>query len=169
MKSNKQERPVLKLELTLTDRLLEVLGWLILIFLWTVTLLDYSGLPDTIPTHFDFAGKPNDFGSKMTIFALPVFGTLMFVGMTILNRFPHIFNYPTKITDQNARRLYTIATRLLRYLKLMIVLIYSVIVLMTTRSAEYRLSGPGKWFLPLFMGVIFIPLIYAIIKLFKSA
>ena len=168
MAANKEERPILKIELSLWDKSLEILGWFVLILFWIITVLNYSKIPGTIPTHFDFAGKPDGFGDKSTIFILPVLTSILFIGMTILNRFPHIFNYPSNITNQNAERQYIIATKLIRYLKLIVVLAFSSIGLMTSLTANNKLSGLGIWFLPLFMGIIIIPIIYAIKKLFKA-
>ena len=168
MTSNKKERPIVKIELTLWDKSVEILGWFVLIIFWIITVLNYSNIPVTIPTHFDFAGKPDGFGDKSSIFILPVMSSVLYIGMTILNRFPHIFNYPTKITNQNAERQYTNATKLIRYLKMIVVLAFSIIGLMTSLTANNILSGLGIWFLPLFMGIVFIPIIYAIAKLFKA-
>ena len=168
MTSKKEERPSVKIELTLWDKSLEILGWFILILFWILTVLNYSNAPVTIPTHFDFTGKPDGLGDKSSIFILPGICSVLFIGMTILNRFPHVFNYPTKITNQNAERQYTIATKLIRYLKLIVVFTFSTIGLMTSLTANNILSGLGIWFLPLFMGLVFLPLIYSIIKLFKA-
>ena len=96
---------------------------------------------------------------------MPILSTILFVGMTILNKYPHIFNYPSKITIENAERQYTIATKLIRYLKLIIVITFSFIAF---QIANEQQNGSGIWFIPVFIGLIYIPLIYAIIKLFKA-
>ena len=168
MKSSNEERPVLRIKLTSADKLLEVGGWIILSLLWVILILKFTNIPDTIPIHYSVTGKPDSFGNKTTIFLLPILGTILFAGMTILNNYPHVFNYPTKITNQNAERQYTIATKLIRYLKFIIVLTFSFIVFMTFQKVNDKLSGLGIWFIPVFIGLIYIPLIYAIIKLFKT-
>lgn len=168
MTTKKEERRILKIELSFLDKFWEILGWLILILFWIMTALNYSNFPNSIPTHFDFAGTPDGFGEKSTIFVLAVLSSVLFIGMTILNRFPHIFNYPTKITSENAERQYTIATRLIRYLKLIVVFTFSTIGLMTLLTTNNKLSGLGIWFLPLFIGIVIIPMIYAIVKLFRA-
>lgn len=168
MKTKKEERPILKIEITLIDKLLEISGWFILIIQWAITLYYFSNLPNAIPTHYNFTGQPDGFGNKLTIFILPILSTVLFVGMTILNKFPHIFNYPLKITYQNAERQYTIATRLIRYLKFIVALAFSTIVLMIFQTASNKISGFSIWFLLLFIGLIFIPMVYAIVKLFKK-
>src|ERR1700722_9506305 len=115
---NKSERPVIKIELTTADKMAEVIGVLVLVTFWAVTLFYYSKLPDTIPTHYNISGQADDHGSKTTILLLPVVGTILFLALTFVNRFPRSFNYPTPITAENAKSQYTTATRLLRYMKI---------------------------------------------------
>ncbi len=159
-----EERPKLTLIPTTADKLVEVLGWLILLFLWVLTFSHYSSLPETIPTHFNAAGNADGFGSKVSLIALPVIATLLFIGLTVLNRYPHIFNYPTSITQDNALRQYTLATRILRYLKLVLVLVFGGIEFMTIQNATGKGAGLGAWFLPLTLVLVFLPLIYFVVK-----
>ena len=159
-----EERPKIKLIPTTRDKLVEILGLLILIALWGYTISHFSNLPETIPTHYNAAGEADDFGGKTSIIRLPIIATLLFIGITVLNQYPHIFNYPTTITQDNALRIYTLATRMLRYLKLVFVTIFGGITFKTIQTASGESSGLGGWFLPLTAGLIFIPLIYFVIK-----
>ena len=159
-----EERPKIKLIPTSADKLMELLGWLILLLLWGWTFTHFSDLPDTITTHFNATGEADGFGSKASIIGLPLIATLLFIGLTVLNRYPHILNYPTAITQDNALRLYTLATRMLRYLKLVLVLVFGGIELMTIQHATGKGAGLGVWFLPLTLVLIFLPLIYFVVK-----
>ena len=158
------ERPKIKLIPTTVDKLAELLGWIMLLAIWGLTITHYSTLPDTIPTHFNGAGEPDGFGSKASIIGLPFIATLLFIGLTVLNRYPHSFNYPSPVTQNNALRLYTLATRMLRYLKLVLVLVFGGIEFMTIQNATGKAAGLGVWFLPLTLVLIFFPLIYFVIK-----
>ena|SRR5690554_4829709 len=161
------ERPKIKLELSRADKIFEIIGWLLIISLWGLTITNYTNLPDTIPIHYNGAGQADGFGGKATIFTLPIIATVLFIGLTILNKFPHIFNYPTNITQDNALRQYTNATRLIRYLKLIVVIIFGLIAFKTIENANGEADGLGIWFLPLTMGLIFIPMTYYLIKTLK--
>ena len=163
-----EERPKIKIELTTADKTIEIIGWSLIISVWGLTITNYANLPDTIPIHYNGAGQADGFGGKATILTLPLIATVLFVALTFLNKFPHIFNYPTKITQDNALRQYTNATRLIRYLKLIIVFIFGLIAFKTIQNANGEADGLGVWFLPLTMGLIFIPLIYFVIKSFKT-
>lgn len=158
------QRPKIKLELTIWDKMLEVIGWILVLALWILTLTNYSDLPETIPTHYNAEGIADGFGNKDSIFTLPLIGTLLFVGMTVLNKFPHAFNYPTQITADNAQRQYTNATRMMRVLKLSVILLFGGIALQTIRHAHGDTSGLGAWFLPLTLGLTLIPVIYFLVK-----
>jgi len=162
------ERQKLKLELTTFDKILEILGWISILAILALTITNYTNLPDTIPIHYNDAGQADGFGGKATILTLPIIATVLFIGLTILNKFPHIFNYPTKKTHDNALRQYTNATILIRYLKLIIVVIFGLIAFKTIQNANGETDGLGRWFLPLTLGLIFIPLTYYIIKTLKT-
>ena len=46
------------------------------LILWCNALYLYNKLPDTIPTHFDIAGKPDAWGAKSSLFLLPLSATI---------------------------------------------------------------------------------------------
>ncbi|MBL0309478.1 MAG: DUF1648 domain-containing protein [Bacteroidetes bacterium] len=156
------ERPKIILQLTTADKIFEIIGWLSVLAIWVLTIAAYSKLPDTIPSHYNAAGTVDGFGGKGTILILPLIATVLFIAMTMLNRFPHIFNYPSAITQDNALQQYTNATRMLRYLKLSLVLIFGFILFRTIQTANGQAEGLPLWFLPLALLLIFIPLIYFI-------
>ena len=159
-----EERPKIKLIPTTADKLVDLLGLIMLLSIWALTTTHYSTLPDTIPTHFNATGEADGFGSKASIIGLPIIATLLFFGLTVLNRYPHIFNYPCPVTQDNALRLYTLATRMLRYLKLVLLLVFGGIEFMTIQNATGKAAGLGVWFLPLTLVLVFLPLIYFVVK-----
>lgn len=162
------KRPRLKLQLNQTDKILEVFGWVSVVGIWALTLINYFDLPEVIPIHFNGAGKADGFGNKTHIFILPIISTLLFIGLTTLNKHPHMFNYPSQITKENAVHQYTNATRMIRVLKLVIVVLFGLIVFRKIQIINGHADGLGTWFLPLTMGMIFIPMLYFLIKSLKK-
>ena len=162
------KRPQIKLQLNQTDKILEVLGWVSVVGIWALTLTNYSILPEIIPIHFNGAGKADGFGNKTHIFVLPIISTLLFIGLTTLNKHPHMFNYTSQITKENAVHQYTNATRMMRVLKLVIVVLFGLIVFRKIQIVNGHADGLGTWFLPLTMGMIFIPMLYFLIKSLKK-
>jgi uncharacterized membrane protein len=157
---NKQ--PNIKISLSLSDKVIEVITWVTIIFIWVIILLKYSHLNEIIPTHYNEKGEADRFGSKAVILLLPIIATVLFAGLTLLNKYPHIFNYPTQITEENAKYQYQIATRLVRYLKFIIVILFTYITLHVIQYSNGDTEGLGIWFLPLCLGLIFLPLFYYI-------
>jgi uncharacterized membrane protein len=159
-----KQRPIIKLELTTTDKAIELLGWISIMAIWLLTIISYTNLPDIIPTHYNAEGDPDGFGGKRLILIEPFIATVIFFGMTILNKFPHTYNYLTEITTENALKHYTDATRLIGYLKLNVVIVFGLILLQTIRNANGQADGLGTWFTPMTICLLFIPIAYYLIK-----
>jgi uncharacterized membrane protein len=164
-----EERPKLKIVLTITDTIIEIVGWFLIVAVWSYTLSNYQSLPNTIPIHYNGAGFADGFGDKWIILTLPFISSVIFIGLTVLNKYPHIFNYPTEITKGNALRQYTNATRLIRYLKGIIVVIFGLIAYQTISQANGLSEGLGLWFLPFTLCLIFIPIIYFFVRSSQSS
>ena len=163
-----ETRPKIKLILSKPDKNLELLSKLFLIIIWGLTLYTFLKLPTTIPTHFNASGQPDSYGNKTTLLILPALATIIYFGLTQLNKYPHIFNYMTKINEDNAEKQYTIATRMLRFLKLAVLILFSWIILFTYLTTIGVTNGLGFWFLPLMEGLLLIPVIISIAESFKK-
>jgi len=159
---------MVKLSLTTTDRIIETVGWLAVLGIWILTLISYTELPDSIPTHYNGFGEVDGFGGKGTFLALPIISTILFIGLTIINKFPHVFNYPSTIMKENALQQYTNATRMIRFLKSGIVIIFGLIAFKTIQSVNGNADGLGVWFLPLVLGLVFIPIVYYLVKSMRT-
>ena len=160
---NMTDRPKLKIKKDRFDLAIEVSSLILLVFFWCFCFLTYKDMPDTIPTHFDAFGKADAYGSKNHIWGLPIVSSIIYIGISILNNFPHIFNYPLTITEENAEKQYRWATKLLRILKIVIVIIFFMIAY---SSSNYQNLGAS--FLPFIFALIFIPLLYFIYYSVKS-
>ena len=160
-------RPKINIQLSGLDRIFESLSWLILGFMWVYTFLNYSSLPEKIPIHFNGSGVADDYGTKATIFLFTGIGTLIFIGLTILNKYPHSYNYLEKITEENALTKYTQATKMVRSLKLSITVILFFSVYEICLIANGKSEGFGLWFLPIALGLVLLPVIIFVIKSLK--
>lgn len=149
------ERPKLKIALTIPDVIIEIIGWISILVVWGFTLINFQRLPNIIPIHFNGASVADRFGDKWLILTLPFIATVLFIGLTILNKFPQTFNYLTEINKDNALNQYTNAARLIRNLKGIIVINFGLISYQTIRHANGDIDGIGIWVLPLTIGLIF--------------
>ena len=162
------KRPIIKLKLTNAAIVIEAISWCALGLLWVITLFNYTSLPESIPMHFNLAGKVDRYGDKSEILILPFVGTVIFIGITILNKFPHIFNYLVEITIDNALAQYQSATQMLRILKFVVILIFITITLLTINVSEQNGNEINPWLVPALIAILFIITALYIVKSIKS-
>lgn len=82
-----------------------------------VPLGSWDALPETIPTHFNLSGTPHGWGDRSTLLVLPGLSIVAFLGLSLLVRVPHLYNYPVQITEENRERQYALARLLVRALR----------------------------------------------------
>jgi uncharacterized membrane protein len=148
------KRPVLKLPLTGWEKGLEVLSVMGVVFTFILVYQSWGILPDRIPTHFGFAGQPDAWGNKASLFFLPIMTVAMYLLLTIVSRFPHTFNYPGKITKENAATQYLMARYLIAVLKVETIWLFAYIQWVTIEVALGKTTGLSNLFLPIFMIVM---------------
>lgn len=163
-----KNRPRIKLQNSYLDSFLDNLGWLLIIIWWVKIIFTLSQLPEVIPTHFTFDGEVDGYGSKWILLILPISGTITYIGLSILNKFPHIFNYLVEITQENAERQYSIATKMIRILKLGIIILFGLLSVMSIEGADKQTISMGYLITPLALLLIVFPLIYYIYKSIKE-
>jgi uncharacterized membrane protein len=99
-------------------------------------VLGWTDIPDRIPHHFGPTGQPTAWTDRAISIFPAVLGVVIYVGLTLLNRIPHLFNYPWPITEQNAAIQYQLARSLVTWLKLVIVGMFAYLLWGTLEVAE---------------------------------
>jgi uncharacterized membrane protein len=154
-----EHQPKIPLQVSFLDKILIGVGAAIIVATWIYIGWIYKQLPDIVPTHYNFKGEVDGYGGKSTLIVLQVVATLLFVGLHMLNKFPHIFNYPVKITPENATIQYQLATRLLRVEAISIALVFGFIPVEILQSIENEKSTLSAIWLFLFLMLVFAPLV----------
>ena len=157
------KRPIIFINKGAIDSILDYTSLVIILFIWGFTFINYNHLPDVIPTHFNSNGVEDDYGSKNTIWILPIISTAVFILFTVLNKFPHQFNYMVKITADNAEKQYRLATRIMRILKFNISLLFFCIIIKVVGSSLDKNSSLEWWLIPLLLLTIITPTFYLVI------
>ncbi len=139
----KEKRPVIQLSNSPLDWLGEFLALLGILLMVGAIARYYPQLPATIPTHFNAAGEIDGWGGKHTLFMMPALGIfLLYLPMTILQRFPHIYNYMWPITEENARVQYQMARTFMIWLKVETVWLFTLISWETIQLALKNYTEP---------------------------
>lgn len=129
MNFNKQDRPIIPIELKTFDKIIEAIALIIFISIWVTVIYFYKSLPQIIPVHFDLSGNVDRMGDKSSIFTLPFIASFIYLLLTIISKYPQSFNYLQEITLDNAKSQYTFATRLLRVIKVIVLSALFIIIL----------------------------------------
>ncbi len=149
------ERPIIQLDKSVFDKALSLISWIgsLLSLIWIVK--NYPHWPETVPVHFNAAGQADGYGHKATLLMLPI---IMF-GLTTLLQWisnkPHLYNYPTEITPENALKEYTLAAKLILVLNAVLVSCLTAVIVITHGPEGVDPNGPGMWFLPVLLIGVF--------------
>ena len=79
----------------------------------------------------------------------------MYLFLTILNRYPHKFNYPFDITEQNAEAQYHLARLMVQALKAEVIWIFVYNQWITIKGAMGKEMGLGTAFLSISLLLVF--------------
>ena len=88
---------------------------------------------------------------------------VFYIGLSLLQRFPQIWNTGVEVTEENRERVYRILMYMIETLKLLIEAVVSFLTV-------YSMTGkdlPG-WFYPVFIGGIFADMIFWLVCLSRS-
>ena len=162
----KKERPIISIPKTDMDKLIEILGWLAFIALIILPIYFYNQLPESIPIHFDGSGKPDSYGGKKMFLLIPIIGIILFILLKKLSQHPSKFNYPVKITEDNAILHYTIASRMIRTINALTTVLMAYI---TYGLAMVALDKQESLGYPIFIliGLILFVTVYSVMKHFQ--
>ncbi|QMV42520.1 DUF1648 domain-containing protein [Cohnella cholangitidis] len=166
----KQNQPRIKHDIPVTgqERVLQALT--LIAFLWGIGYLiaQWSDLPATVPAHYNGKGEIDRWGSKWELAILPGIGLILYVGLTILSRFPHLYNYPVTITEENAVRQYLLARKMIGWTNLEILVLFSYIEWTSIQSALGKGDGMSMWSIPILLIAIFGTMAIYFVRAFRS-
>jgi uncharacterized membrane protein len=141
------------------------LGMLTMLY---VTIKSWPLLPETIPHHFGVSGKPDAWSGKWILWLLPGISLVLYVGLTILGRYPHVYNYLWPITEKNAAAQYHLARTMIVALKAEIILLFAYLQQQTIQVALGKAGGLGVAFLPIFLILIFGTIGFYFVKAYQA-
>ena len=146
-----QKRPKITVPMNKVELFGQFLTAVGLVLMAVIFLTTYKDLPDIIPIHFDFAGNANGWGSRLSLIFMPIIALVFAAGLTVLERFPHLYNYnKVNITEKNAVKIYSITRTYMVILKTVLMWLFTGIFYFTCRSAVEGTTPSG------FMVFIFV-------------
>jgi uncharacterized membrane protein len=125
-------------------------------------------LPDRVPTHFNFAGQPDGWGKPSVLPLMLIVTVVSYLLMTLLARFPSIFNYPVEVTAENRPRLESLALDLIVWLKMEMVWLFAWIQWSIVEVARQCHGSFSPSLLPVFLVTLIVTLAWFITAMFRA-
>ena len=125
-------------------------------------IFGWSKIPEQIPMHYDWAGNIDRWGSRSELIIMPIMLWFMYGLMTVVGKFPQLWNTGVTVTEENRFRVYRTVKYMLETIKLIVILdfVYLTIQPLTGKNMPV-------WFLPVMLGLVFGDLVFWLIKLVR--
>ncbi|MGL5753735.1 MAG: DUF1648 domain-containing protein [Paraclostridium sp.] len=151
-----------KFEFDTKQKVIELINLLILCFMIGYLIVNWNNIGDTVPSHYNFTGHIDSWGDKGTLILLPILAVLVNCSMGITLFIPQSLNIPVKVTEQNYAKVYDLTRYFISFVKTSINVSFFYITIMSANSKPL-----GSLFLPMFLILIFLPIILYYVKIRK--
>jgi uncharacterized membrane protein len=156
------DRPKQNPTITKNIKIINSIAVCMLIVLWCLALYMFINAPEKVPMHFNVKGEVDRYGDKITLFLLPLIGTIIFIGLHYLAKVPYIYNYPYTITEKNFKNAYQSASSMMHILKFLIVILFCVIQHMIQKATNHEPTTFNTVVLVLILiSIVVVPIVYA--------
>ena len=139
---------------TRLEPLLDALARLGLMALFASLIWIWPRLPEVVPRHFGFDGRPDAWGGRGCVLIVPLIALALYAGLGWCLQRPQLYSFPWPLTEDNAPRQMQLARELLRAVRAWMVLVFATGPWLTWRVASGAQQQLDPGFLPLTLGVL---------------
>lgn len=136
-------RPRIKIDESNSVILYHRIAFIFVLLQLILIIICFNALPDTIPSHYNFAGQADNFSNKNIIWFSPALSFGIYLLLKYLSRYPHRHNYRVKITKENALEEYTNSIEFGAYMNMLtcgLLCFVAITILITGFHSESRLG-----------------------------
>lgn len=144
------KKPKLDIEKPAVAKVFDVLVIALFAAALVYLLLQWSQLPDRIPAHFGADGDVDRYGSRLELLLLPIIGVVMWVGMWILEKYPHTYNY-LNLRSDNVEIQYRYGVLFMNVIKNLSTLLFIFLIWQMTDIALARIATLN---MPIFVTIL---------------
>lgn len=145
------------------DDIVNITCLLCLIVCSLILYIIWDKIPSQIPGHYNAAGEIDKISDKSSLILTLFFGWLLFTALSVLEKFPQIWNTGVEITEQNKDKVYRILKNMIVATKLLTSIVFCLLTL-----APITGKNLPAFFLPLYIFLMFGLLAAFIFQLFKA-
>ena len=136
------------------------LGLLALGGVTVLVLVRLPSLPEQLPAHYNAAGEVDAWGGRGILWVPLAVGWMIFLVLSVVLRLPGAWNIGGSAAGEQRDKALVITRSMLSLLRCAVALDFAYL---TWCTAECR--PLGTWFLPVFLGLIFLPLGVNVVRL----
>ena len=129
------------------------------IIAWVYAGIEFSGLPETIPSHFNHKGEADDYSGKSVLWVISGIFTVLIIVIFFIAKNPRLHNIQLKSKEANFRSV----AIFMPYIGI----IHLIAIYSTIQSAHGTFSWP-EWMLPSIIGLTAVFLAVMFIILYKN-
>ncbi|PSL41812.1 uncharacterized protein DUF1648 [Planomicrobium soli] len=149
-----KKQPKIDIPKSRLEWMLDAAALIIFVFVISYLISNFNALPDRVPGHYNALGKVDRWGGKEELFILPAIAVGVWILMSTLERFPHVYNY-INLTEKNRSAQYRNGRLMVNVLKNECVLLFSLLTYQSIKVANGEAAGLGSIFMPLLLFFIF--------------
>lgn len=124
----------MKIQKNTFDIVIDIICLIFLIGLIIFVAIAWPNIPDQIPGHYNAMGEVDRIAGKGSLIGLIAISWSMYILMFVIEMFPQTWNTGVKVTKENKARVYRTMKDLLSISKLLIVLIFTYLTIMSALS-----------------------------------
>lgn len=144
----------------------EFISVLLMLLVACIVIVFYRDIPSQVPLHYNIYGEADAYSRKWAIFIVPIVMMITYIALSILQKKPHIFNYPIKVTEQNKIKLYEVGVEMVVVFKAMSLLMLSSLSISSILDSINKNGYINAWLIIAIVLLWVIIFIYYIRKMY---
>lgn len=133
---------------------MEAIGIILLAVILVYTAFRYTMLPDQIPKHYNAVGEIDSWGSKSSVWTIPLVSILVYALVTVAAFFPNAWNYPAKIDPEKLPQAENKVRQMLACMKVLISGLFMYLQFETLNLSQNISMGVTFGFMLVMFGIV---------------
>lgn len=154
----------IQIKTTCFHKIVSYLCQVLLIGSFVYLFMTWNQIPDQVPGHYNGAGEITRWGSKYELFIVPIISLIIYLGISLIEKFPEVWNTGVKVTEKNREQVYKELKNMIVSLNFFMVLTFTSLTVMTSLGKPLP-----SWFLPVDMLLIFGSMGIFIIRVIRAS
>ncbi|MGM9968162.1 MAG: DUF1648 domain-containing protein [Rummeliibacillus sp.] len=126
-------------------------------------LINWSTLPNKVPSHYNLAGEPDKWSDRWFVFVPLMIGIFLWFSLQIVETRPHLHNY-SGLTEKNREVLFKNSMLLMNFIKNEMLIYFSFSAINDIYVAKGKESIVGPWDLLIFSVMIIGTIVIFVVR-----